>query len=109
MQIFKNQTNNKVSATSLVGTNDSSTTDPAAISQNLQTIISPDLLLDIKKWNGNTTTTVSDSKLLSDMGIKANHIPFWVTNIAKWVTDGKISEQDFVNAIMYMHTSGIIK
>ena len=109
VQIFKNQTNNKVSATSLVGTNDSSTTDPAAISQNLQTIISPDLLLDIKKWNGNTTTTVSDSKLLSDMGIKANHIPFWVTNIAKWVTDGKISEQDFVNAIMYMHTSGIIK
>jgi hypothetical protein len=111
VQIFKNQTNNQVLTTSQVvsGTNDSSTvTVPVNSSQNLQTTISPDLLLDIKKWNGNSTTTVSDSKLLSDMGIKANHIPFWVTKIAKWVADGEINEQDFVNAIMYLHTSGII-
>jgi hypothetical protein len=85
VQIFKNQTNNQV------------------------LINSSNLLSDIKKWNENSTTTVSDSKLLSDMGIKANHIPFWVTNVAKWVADGKINEQDFVNAIIYMHTSGIIR
>ena len=84
-------------------------TNPVIISENLQTTISHDLLLDINEWNGNSTITVSDSKLLSDMGIKGNHIPFWVTKVAKWVTDGKISEQDFVNAILYMHTSGLIK
>jgi len=112
VQIFKNQTNNKILNTTQnasYSNEDSVVTNPVIISQNLQTTISPDLLLDIKEWNGNSTITVSDSKLLSDMGIKGDHIPFWVTKVAKWVTDGKINEQDFVNAILYMHTSGLIK
>ncbi|HEV2192888.1 MAG TPA: hypothetical protein VGR54_04625 [Nitrosopumilaceae archaeon] len=112
VQIFKNQTNNKILNTTqnVSYSNEASVvTNPVIISQNLQTKISPDLLLDIKEWNGNSAITVSDSKLLSDMGIKANHIPSWITNNAKWVIDGKITKQDFVNAIMYLHTSGIIK
>ena len=110
VQIFKNQTNNKIlNRTQNVSySNEASVvTNPVTISQNLQTV-TPDLLFDIKGWNSNSAT-ISDSKLLSDIGIKANHIPSWITNNAKWVIDGKITRQDFVNAIMYLHTSGIIK
>ena len=111
VKIFKNQTSNNVLNT----TQDISSsheayavTDPDSISQSLQTVVSPELLFDIKEWNSNSAT-ISDQKLLSDIGIKANYIPSWVTNTAKWVIDGKITEQDFVNAIKYMHRSGIIK
>jgi len=110
VQIFKNQTNNKIlNRTQNVSySNEASVvTNPVTISQNLQTV-TPDLLFDIKGWNSNSAT-ISDSKLLSDIGIKANHIPSWITNNAKWVIDGKITRQDFVNAIMYLHSSGIIK
>jgi len=111
IQIFKNQTNNNVLNTTqnVSYSNEASVnSDPITISQNLQTVISPELLFDIKEWNSNSAT-ISDQKLLSDIGIKANYIPSWVTNTAKWVIDGKITEQDFVNAIKYMHRSGIIK
>jgi len=111
VQIFKNQTNNKIlntTKTVLYSNEASANSDPITISQNLQTVISPDLLFDIKAWNDNSST-ISNSKLLSDIGIKANHIPSWITNNAKWVIDGKITTQDFVNAIMYLHTSGVIK
>jgi hypothetical protein len=109
IQIFKNQTNNNVVNVSQVvlgSNNQSAVTDP--ITSNLQTASSPDLLFDIKGWIG-YSPTISDSKLLSDMGINANHIPYWVTKTAKWAVDDKITEQDFVNAIKYMHASGIIK
>ena len=111
VQIFKNQTNNKIlntTQTVLYSNEGSVNSDPITISQNVQTVISHDLLIDIKAWNDNSST-ISGSKLLSDVGIKANHIPSWITNNAKWVMDGKITEIDFVNAIMYLHTSGIIK
>ena len=75
----------------------------------LETTSSADLLLGIKEWNDNSLTIASNSKLLSDMGIKANHIPSWMTSNAKWVIDGKITKQDFENAIMYLYASGIIK
>jgi len=58
--------------------------------------------------NKSQDVSISDSELLSDVGIKANHIPSWMINNAKWVIDGKITKQDFVNAVMYLHTSGII-
>ncbi|HYL67279.1 MAG TPA: hypothetical protein VEU72_09065 [Nitrosopumilaceae archaeon] len=112
VQIFKNQTNNKIlnRTQNISYSNETSVvTNPVIISQNLQTTISPDLLLDIKEWDGNSAITVSDSKLLSDMGIKGSHIPSWITKNAKWVVGGEITEQDFVNAILYMHTSGLIK
>ena len=112
VQIFKNQTNNKILNTpqTVSYSNDTFTnSDPIIISQNLQTTNSADLLLRIKEWDDNSMTTASDSTLLSNMGIKSNHIPFWMENNARWVVDGKITEQDFVNAIMYLHTSGIIK
>jgi len=111
VKIFKNQTSNNVLNTTqnVSYSNEASVvTNPVIISQNLQTVISPDLLFDIKEWNRNSAT-ISDQKLLSDIGIKANYIPSWVTNTANWVIDGKITEQDFVNAIKYMHRSGIIK
>ena len=109
-QIFKNQTNNKILNTNQSMSYSNKATvnsDPIIISQNLQTASSADLLITIKEWNDNSMA-VSDSKLLSDMGIKANHIPSWMINNAKWVIDGKITEKDFVNAIMYLHTNRII-
>ncbi len=111
VQIFKNQTNNKILNTpqTVLYSNEASVNPtPITISQNLQTTSSTDLLFAIKEWNDNPMTTVSGSELLSNIGIKANHIPSWMTNNAKWVIDGKITTKDFVNAIMYLHASGII-
>lgn len=112
VQIFKNQTNDKILNTTqnVSYANDASVnSNPISISQNLQSASSDDLFFAIGEWGNNSVTLGSDSKLLSDVGIKANHIPFWMTNNAKWVISGKITEKDFVNAIMYLHTSGIIK
>ena len=111
VQIFKNQTNNKILNTTqnVSYTNEASVnSDLIHISQNPQATNSTVLLFAIKEWDKNSMV-VSDSKLLSDMGIKASHIPSWITNNAKWTIDGKMTTQDFVNAIMYLYTSGIIK
>ena len=110
VQIVKNQTDNKImntTQTMLYSNERSVNSAPITLSQNLQTKDYADLIIDIKEWNTNSVTT--DSKLLSDMGIKANHIPFWMTSNAKWVLDGKITRQDFVNAVMYLYANGIIK
>lgn len=112
VKIFKNQTNNGILNTTqtVLYSNEASVNSiPITISENLKTTSSSDILFAIKEWSDSSMTVVSDSKLLSGMGIKANHIPYWMTNNAKWVMNGKITGQDFVNAIVYLHTSGIIK
>ncbi|MGI0026741.1 MAG: hypothetical protein ACREAD_02740, partial [Nitrosopumilaceae archaeon] len=68
-----------------------------------------DMMSVIKKWGGYTSTSISDSELLKGMGINANHIPSWYMKTSKWVVDGDMTQQEFVNAIQYMYEKGIIK
>ena len=41
--------------------------------------------------------------------IEANSIPYWIKNNAKWWSDDKISDDDFLSGIEYLLTNNIIK
>ena len=51
---------------------------------------------------------ISDNKLLQSYVIKANRVPLWVHHISKWFVSGNISEQEFVDSILYLSKNGII-
>ncbi|MGI0027207.1 MAG: choice-of-anchor U domain-containing protein [Nitrosopumilaceae archaeon] len=68
-----------------------------------------DLITVIKEWGGYTPTSISDSELLSKLGIKANHIPSWMMKTTKWVVNDEMTEQEFVNAVKYLYANGMIK
>ena len=38
-----------------------------------------------------------------------NHMPIWIKNTAKWWSDGKVSNGEFIQAIQYLIQHGIIK
>ena len=46
--------------------------------------------------------------LLTD-SVKAESVPDWVKNIAKWYGNDEISETEFINAIKFLIQSGIIE
>jgi len=41
--------------------------------------------------------------------IEENVIPYWIKNNAKWLSDNKISDDDFLSGIEYLLTNNIIK
>ncbi|MGH2611634.1 MAG: hypothetical protein ACRDFB_01130 [Rhabdochlamydiaceae bacterium] len=43
------------------------------------------------------------------MNINGQHIPSWVGKTAKWVVDGSVTTQEFVNALKYLNEKGIVK
>lgn len=66
-------------------------------------------LLDvIKEWGGYSPTSISDSQLLSEIGIDGKSIPPWFMKTAKWAVQGDESQQDFVNGIKYLYDKGLI-
>jgi hypothetical protein len=67
-----------------------------------------DLMQSIKNWV-NMTNPISDTQLLSHIGIQGTHIPSWMIKNAKWVTSGDISQQDLENALRYLASNEIIK
>lgn len=72
-------------------------------------IAAQDHMISIKKWGGYSSELITDSQILHDIGINADYVPSWVKkNIPKWVVSNKITEQDFVNAIQYLHKKGIV-
>lgn len=67
------------------------------------------VLLDtIKEWGGYSQTSVSDSQLLSEIGIDGKSIPPWFMKTAKWTVQGDESQQDFVKGIKYLYEKGLI-
>ena len=65
-------------------------------------------MVSIKKWGGYDTESITDSQMLHDIEINADYMPLWVKKTAPWVVSNKITEQDFVNAIQYLHKKGIV-
>jgi len=63
----------------------------------------------IKDWGGYSSNPISDSQILSEMGVKGEHIPSWFTKTAGWVVNDQMSQDDFINAVNYMSQQGIIK
>jgi hypothetical protein len=82
-----------------------STSSPEATQTASPTILMP----SIEDWGGYSPHPISDSELLSDMGINGNHIPSWVMTTTKFVVNGDITAEDFVNIVKYLASQGIIK
>jgi hypothetical protein len=62
------------------------------------------------QWAGYTSTSVSDSDFLNQLGIDGDHIPKWYKqNNAKWFKDGLISQTVFVAGLDDLNTRGILK
>jgi len=66
------------------------------------------LISDINKWAGNSPSSITDEQLLSDIGMSGANIPSWFKKVAIWFADGETSEQEFVDALKYMHEKGIL-
>jgi len=62
----------------------------------------------IKDWGGFSNNSVSDSEMLSYLGIEGDYVPSWMkhSKITKWVLDGKVTQQELVNALKYLEKEG---
>lgn len=94
--------------------NDVQKIEPDAINADSEKIQSKslpqtDIIESIKEWGGYAPKSISDSEMLHDIGVDANHVPSWMKKTTKWVVSGQIHYEDLVNAIKYMHEKGIIK
>jgi len=61
----------------------------------------PDGFLD--RWGTFSSGGLTDAELLVHLGLEGDHIPEWfkMTN-AKWFMEGKVSEQEFVDALGFL-------
>jgi len=60
-------------------------------------------------WAGYSENSVSDSELLSQIGIEGQQIPSWFKNkMAKWVIDGTVTHQELVNAMKFFENIGLL-
>ena len=65
--------------------------------------------MTFEKWGGFSEESISDSELLAQMGIEGNSIPEWYKKIVtKWIHDGTISYEEFVNAIKFFEKRGLL-
>jgi len=78
--------------------------EPESISQDPTFIPEPLISTDfLKGWAGFSSESISDPEFLSHVGLDGQEIPNWVKqNIPRWVLDGQITQQEFVNALEYL-------
>ena len=69
----------------------------------------PDIVSKIKDWGGYSPNPISDSELLSDIGIQGQSIPNWAGKLSKMVVDGDLTPQEFENALKYLASIGVVK
>ena len=65
----------------------------------------------IKSFYGFPSTITDVNISFNDSQSKlsnATHIPYWVKNNARWWSDGKISDKDFVNGLQFLIQAGYI-
>ena len=68
-----------------------------------------DIISTIKDWAGFSSHPISDSELLSQLGIEGSTIPHWVSTTAKYVTSNDLSPEQFQDIVKYLASNGIIK
>ena len=68
-----------------------------------------DVLTAIKDWGGYSSHSISDSELLSHVGIQGKSIPAWVAKTAKYVVDGDLTPEGFASIVQYLAFEGIVK
>jgi hypothetical protein len=69
----------------------------------------PDLVSAIKDWGGYSAHPISDSELLSKIGLKGQAIPKWVLGTTKYVASDDLTPDEFENIAKYLASKGIIK
>ncbi len=64
----------------------------------------------IEGWGGYSSNQISDSELLAFAGITGEKIPSWFkqSNIAKWLLEDTITNQEFVNALQFLAKEGLL-
>lgn len=67
--------------------------------------------LGIEPYTIYTKSELIDTNIFQDLGISVTQlqIPTWIKNNAKWWSDGKISDSDFVQGIQYLIKQGRTK
>ncbi|KER05305.1 hypothetical protein AAA799E16_02058, partial [Marine Group I thaumarchaeote SCGC AAA799-E16] len=78
----------------------------------------PDVILDAEpifswgqfnEWAGYSSSSISDDKFLNHLEIEGDSIPKWFkNNNAKWVKDGLISQDVFVDALNNLSERGLL-
>jgi len=63
----------------------------------------------ISQWAGYSTKFVTDNELLDQLGIEGNKIPTWYKKqVADWVYDRTITQEEFVNALKFFEKGGML-
>lgn len=84
-----------------------SVTSPSTVSN---TGTANDLVSTVKEWAGYSQTSISDSKMLQSIGYHGTHVPTWVMkNVAKYLIDDTITQDEFVNVIKYLEENHAIR
>src|SRR2546427_6050763 len=68
-----------------------------------------EILNAINEWSGYSPTSISDSGLLHKIGIKGQYIPSWVMKTTKWLVEGQMSQEEFINIMKYLDENKLIK
>jgi len=61
----------------------------------------------LKKWGGFHIESASDIDVLSEFGIKGEKIPPYFKRVVKWILQDQISQEEFVNALLFLKSEGI--
>jgi len=80
---------------------------------DLETEMDPEPLMSMESlddWAGYSNNPISDSEFLSHIGIDGEKIPDWFkkSKIAKWVRDGMLTQNEFVNALQFLDKQGFL-
>ena len=62
----------------------------------------------LKKWGGFDVDIASDIEVLAEFGVKGEIIPSYFKQTVKWVIQDQISQQDFVNALQFFKSKGLL-
>jgi len=80
--------------------------------QNNEPIMDPEPLMSMEvldDWAGYSNNPISDSEFLSHIGIDGEKIPGWFkNNNAKWVREGMLTQNEFVNALQFFDKQGFL-
>ncbi|AFS82170.1 hypothetical protein NSED_01790 [Candidatus Nitrosopumilus sediminis] len=82
-------------------------------SENVEPKMDPEPIFSwqvFNRWAGYSSEVTSDKEFLSHLGIEGNKIPIWMKNQnAKWVKEGLITQQNFLDAINNLYERKIIQ
>lgn len=65
--------------------------------------------VEIANSQAETDVIINPAQQMQSTPTSENHLPNWIKNMAKWWSDGTISDGEFIQAILYLNQQGTIK